>query len=81
MQFYPRNALDGDWTNYWGPNVACLKAMLRENNFEIISDQLAGSRAILHSKAIEDDRLRRSGDAAYAVRTGNLFAGSDRENR
>ena len=81
MQFYPKNSLEGDWTNYWGPNIACLKAMLEENNFEIISVQVVDSRATLHSKVTDDDRLARAVNAAYAVRTGSLFSGSDRENR
>src|SRR5205814_1986837 len=81
MQFYRKNALDGDWTNYWGPNIACLKAMLEENNFEVVSAQLVDSRAILRSKITEDDKLTRAVNAAYGVRMGNLFSGSDRENR
>ena len=31
-QFYPGNKLQGDYTNYWGPNVAGVRAMLRENH-------------------------------------------------
>jgi len=48
MQFYPGTTLNSDPTNYWGPNVACLEAMLNECNFTCTSKHLVGSRGILN---------------------------------
>jgi tRNA (mo5U34)-methyltransferase len=33
MIFYPGNVLAGDYTNWWGPNRACVEAMLQEVGF------------------------------------------------
>ena len=33
MAFYPDRELDGDPTNWWGPNPAALEGMLREVGF------------------------------------------------
>jgi tRNA (mo5U34)-methyltransferase len=32
--FYPGNALNNDASNFWGPNMACVEAMLREVGFK-----------------------------------------------
>jgi len=48
MQFYPGTSLNNDPTNYWGPNVACLEAMLNESNFACTSKHLMGTRAVLN---------------------------------
>jgi len=50
MQFFPRNSLNNDFTNYWGPNLKCMELMLMENNFLIIEKKLKGERAILKCK-------------------------------
>jgi tRNA (mo5U34)-methyltransferase len=34
MTFYPTNELAGDSTNWWGPNSACVTAMLRDVGFQ-----------------------------------------------
>jgi tRNA (mo5U34)-methyltransferase len=36
MRFYPGAELDGDPTNWWAPNRACMKAMLRDLGFRRI---------------------------------------------
>jgi tRNA (mo5U34)-methyltransferase len=33
MRFYPNSELDGDATNWWAPNRACVEAMLRDLGF------------------------------------------------
>jgi tRNA (mo5U34)-methyltransferase len=45
MQFYPGRALNNDPTNYWVPNMACMRGMLAENNFQVMSESLVGGRA------------------------------------
>lgn len=35
MQFFPGATRDGDPTNYWGPNVRCVDAMLTETEFRV----------------------------------------------
>ena len=36
MRFYPGAELDGDPTNWWAPNRACMEAMLRDLGFRTI---------------------------------------------
>jgi tRNA (mo5U34)-methyltransferase len=51
MVFYPGDALAGDPTNWWGPNPACLKAMLGEIGFtrvEYAPNPAYASRGIFH---------------------------------
>jgi tRNA (mo5U34)-methyltransferase len=36
MRFYPGRELDGDPTNWWAPNRACMEAMLRDLGFRRI---------------------------------------------
>lgn len=54
MQFYPRSELNGDYTNWWGPNSACLQQMLEATNFTVISVQVDFNRAILKCRINED---------------------------
>jgi tRNA (mo5U34)-methyltransferase len=35
MQFFPGAVCHGDPTNYWGPNVRCVEAMLTETEFRV----------------------------------------------
>jgi tRNA (mo5U34)-methyltransferase len=35
MQFFPGATYNGDPTNYWGPNVRCVEAMLTEAEFRV----------------------------------------------
>ncbi|MBV9655321.1 MAG: DUF1698 domain-containing protein [Acetobacteraceae bacterium] len=37
MRFYPGRELDGDPTNWWAPNRACMEAMLRDLGFARIT--------------------------------------------
>jgi tRNA (mo5U34)-methyltransferase len=57
MQFYPGRTLNNDPTNYWGPNLACLRALLREALFEPVSSHLLGARGVVNARAIEDRPL------------------------
>jgi tRNA (mo5U34)-methyltransferase len=36
MVFYPDSELNGDPTNWWGPNAACVTAMLKKLGFKRI---------------------------------------------
>ncbi len=37
MRFYPGTELDGDPTNWWAPNRACMEAMLRDLGFRRVT--------------------------------------------
>jgi tRNA (mo5U34)-methyltransferase len=51
MVFYPNNELDGDPTNWWGPNAACLDALLRTLGFKELSIPSIGpGRAIIRAR-------------------------------
>ncbi|MGD9967402.1 MAG: class I SAM-dependent methyltransferase [Hyphomonadaceae bacterium] len=44
MRFYPNGSLDNDPTNYWAPNPACMKALLRQIGFSKVKFQRADRR-------------------------------------
>jgi tRNA (mo5U34)-methyltransferase len=56
MQFFPGAALNNDRTNYWGPNLVCLEAMLAECGFVVVSRTLLGHRGILNC-TVQDDPI------------------------
>ena len=53
LRFYPGDALNGDPTNYWGPNQACVEAMLRESEFEPLRVARDGARVVAECRAAE----------------------------
>lgn len=65
MLFYPRRTLGGDGTNYWGPNRACLRAMLEENEFRVVSESQIGNRGFFRCEAADDPQLAHLGRLAY----------------
>jgi tRNA (mo5U34)-methyltransferase len=54
MQFYPGDTLNGDPSNYWAPNAACVRGMLGAAGFETKAEDVAGSRGIFHARRIVD---------------------------
>jgi tRNA (mo5U34)-methyltransferase len=59
MQFYPNQTLLNDATNKWAPNMACLKRMLEEAQFEIGAEMIYFSRGYCVARAIADPRLEK----------------------
>lgn len=51
--FYPKGALNGDWSNFWGPNRACVEAMLIEVGFARVEHvaSFGPSRMVFHAWA------------------------------
>ncbi|HEY7129687.1 MAG TPA: glycosyltransferase [Nitrospira sp.] len=52
MRFFPRHELDGDASNWWGPNIPCLRATLELIGFRKIQPTLhptANNRVIMHA--------------------------------
>jgi tRNA (mo5U34)-methyltransferase len=52
MVFYPTNELNNDPSNWWGPNPACVSAMLKDVGFSRIvyrHHPLLASRGIFHA--------------------------------
>ena len=50
MRFYPGAEINGDATNWWGPNAACLEAMLRDVGFTQVTAKPAhGGRVVMHA--------------------------------
>ena len=68
MQFYAGRSLNNDPTNYWGPNLACLRAMLSEALFEVRSASLLGTRGIVNAVAVEDPDVAIHNEMARTVR-------------
>jgi tRNA (mo5U34)-methyltransferase len=63
MVMYPGGELDGDASNWWGPNPACMVALLKQCGFAKVDAAWTdvGYRTIYH--AWRTDELRRAGDA------------------
>jgi predicted phosphohydrolase len=59
VQFYPGHVLLGDYTNYWAPNLAALRAMLSEARFSIEETSLLDERALVRCRTTEDPELDR----------------------
>lgn len=57
MQFYPGDSLNRDFTNWWGPNMACLRAMLGMAGFAVEHEHLSGSRGICVGRKVADATL------------------------
>ncbi|HET7478274.1 MAG TPA: methyltransferase domain-containing protein [Rubrobacteraceae bacterium] len=54
-QFYPKGLLGGNQTNWWGPNLAGLEAMVRSAGFEVQRSRLVGGRGLVVGKKVEDE--------------------------
>lgn len=54
MCFFPGNSMGGDPSNYWGPNIECVKAMLGETEFASGRVVRLGTRAIFDCDTISD---------------------------
>jgi tRNA (mo5U34)-methyltransferase len=63
MIMYPGSELDGDASNWWGPNPACMVALLKQCGFTKVDAAWTnvGYRTIYH--AWRTDELRRAGNA------------------
>jgi tRNA (mo5U34)-methyltransferase len=64
MQFYHRNALNNDPSNFWGPNMKCVEQMLEECNFAVVKRVLHGERGIFKCAIRNDPHLRHQLDIA-----------------
>ena len=50
MRFYPGDEINHDPTNWWGPNAACLQAMLLDVGFAHVKlSPGAGGRVVAHA--------------------------------
>jgi tRNA (mo5U34)-methyltransferase len=52
MVFYPRDELGGDLTNWWGPNPACIVAMLNDVGFPRVESVAHPHPALAESRGI-----------------------------
>lgn len=59
MQYYPQDSLAGDATNKFAPNMAALRAMTHDAEFEVLADYVVGSRGYVKARAIEDYSISR----------------------
>ena len=59
MQFFPGASFNGDPTNYWGPNVRCVEAMLAETEFRVERVARVPKRALFQCAVVSNP------DSAY----------------
>ena len=65
MQFFPGASCNGDPTNFWGPNIRCVEALLEETEFSVSRTVSLGRRAVFHCQAVSRPR------AAYYLDVAN----------
>ncbi len=53
MQFYPHDELNRDWSNWWAPNIECLRLMLETSGFRAELMGRWGSRAAFRATRVE----------------------------
>jgi tRNA (mo5U34)-methyltransferase len=56
MQFFPGAVCFNDPTNYWGPNVRCVEAMLAETEFRVERAARVPRRAIFQCAVMSDPK-------------------------
>jgi tRNA (mo5U34)-methyltransferase len=56
MQFFPGSSCNGDPTNYWGPNVRCVEAMLAETEFRVERVARVPRRALFQCAVASDPK-------------------------
>lgn len=54
MQFYPGDSLNGDASNYWAPNAACVRGLLRDAGFATTAEDVSGARGIFLARRTLD---------------------------
>jgi tRNA (mo5U34)-methyltransferase len=54
MQFFPGASCNGDPTNYWGPNVRCVEAMLAETEFRVERVARVPGRALFQCAVVSN---------------------------
>lgn len=47
MRFFPRDELNGDHSNWWGPNALCLVQMTESAGFDVMSCIVEDEHAVL----------------------------------
>lgn len=65
MRFFPGAACNNDHTNFWGPNVRCVEAMLEETEFHVERMVRVPRRAVFQCAAVSAPR------AAYFLNTAD----------
>jgi len=53
MQFYPNNELNDDWSNWWAPNIQCLRSMLDTSGFQAELMGQWGGRAAFKATRVD----------------------------
>lgn len=57
MQFFSRDELNSDYTNWWGPTLVCLTEMLESTNFTVEQKKRSGNRTIVECKINENREI------------------------
>jgi len=69
MQFFPGASFNGDPTNYWGPNVRCVEAMLGETEFRVERVARVPRRALFQCAVVSNPESTYYLDASDGSRT------------
>src|SRR6185436_10292553 len=69
MQFFPGASFNGDPTNYWGPNVRCVEAMLAETEFRVERVARVPKRALFQCAVVSNPASTYYLDASDGSRT------------
>jgi len=53
MQFYPSNEMNGDYSNWWSPNIECIRSMVEISGFQAELVAQWGSRAAFRAARLD----------------------------
>jgi len=67
LEFTPGRSWNGDITNFWRPNPACLRAMVEDVEFEIQRELVGPLRMVIHATRAADEMLERRRRVAYGL--------------
>jgi len=68
MQFYPKNSLNNDGSNYWAPNMPALIGMVEECNFKVYEEVRLGMRIMVKAQVVQDKKAEYMMDIATGRR-------------
>lgn len=66
-RYYVHDTLSNDWTNFWAPNRLCVLDMFYDAGFDVVRDEIWGSRLFAEAKINESAARLKKMTTAYGV--------------
>jgi hypothetical protein len=79
MRFHPARSNNDDPTNYWSPNMACLKDMVTESGYGVEASDLTGNRGIVKCRVRSDPKIESANEIAFGDRNPGQHPASGKD--